>query len=104
MQVRFYCRKMLLVETRISKFHRNGTAVVIINKNFAKQNMDHQLLCTCVINIGLFLGRPLENNNVKVSKFCAVWNTSNMTMNFSCFQFDFKTQLEITADGDSKLF
>lgn len=67
MQVRFYSRKMLLVETRrqnISKFHRNDTAVAIINENFAK----HQLLCTCIINIGSFLGRPLENNNVKVSK------------------------------------
>lgn len=39
MQVRFYCRKMLSVETRrknISKFHRNGTTVAIINKNLAR--------------------------------------------------------------------
>lgn len=59
MQVRFYCRKMLLVETRISKFHRNGTAVVIINKNFAKQNLDHQLFCTCFARYTYwFISRP----------------------------------------------
>ena len=53
--------------------------------------MDRQLLCTCVVNLGSFFGRPLENNNAKLTKFCLVWNTSTMTRNFSCLQFDFSS-------------
>ena len=51
-------------------------------------------LCTCVINLGTFLCRPLQNSNVK---FCVVWRTGTTMANFSYFYLELNAFLAFSA-------
>ena len=48
------------------------------NHKKTKFNKQKQSLCTCVLNFGAFLCRPLQNNNVKLPKFSHFVENANI--------------------------